>query len=395
MIARCFTPEEASRISDKLIWHFSTHERYVIRSGYELALHLQRNGELGLKGAGEASGSSAKSSVWKLVWHVDAPPKLKAFICLGCSNILAVRQNLCKRRVSCTGECGLCGLNDETQAHIFFQCDFARAFWFASPLQLDVTRLAGGEDFIPTWRYVVMTLSSSEHAVEAIQWFVFGLWRIWKTRNLAVFEGAKANPIEATHLLLNQVSEYRATQQEVQPHLHQAIRTSVAQSWCKPPQGLLKVNCDAAWSSHLLRGGVGWVIRDHHGLLLCAGGEGDLRGSSALMMELLAIRHALNACANFQLTHVMVESDTQRGISMLNGQATVESDLEGLVFDIQRLVATLSRVSFVFAPRSCNRAAHAVAGFVSKQGGNHVWDHLGTDWLFNSLASDVNLAIRY
>ncbi|XP_021816392.1 uncharacterized protein LOC110758782 [Prunus avium] len=168
-----------------------------------------------------------------------------------------------------------------------------------------------------------MTLSSSEHAAEAIQWFVFGLWRIWKTRNLAVFEGAKADPIEATHLLLNQVSEYRVAKQEIQPQPLQAISSSIAQSWCKPLLGLLKVNCDAAWSAQLLRGGVGWVIRDSHGLLLCAGGEGDLRGSSVLMMELLAIRHALSACAHFQLTHVMVESDTQRGISMLNGQATL------------------------------------------------------------------------
>ncbi|CAL9013893.1 unnamed protein product, partial [Prunus brigantina] len=166
-------------------------------------------------------------------------------------------------------------------------------------------------------------------------------------------------------------------------------------TWCKPPPGLLKVNCDAAWSAQRMGGGVGWVIRDSFGLLLCAGGQGNLHGSSALMMELLAIRHALSECANFSLTDVIVESDSQRGILMLNDRALVDSDLEGIVFDIRQLVASLSRVSFVFAPRSCNQAAHSVAGFVSKQGGTHVWDHLGTDWLFNFLAADVNLRIRY
>ncbi|CAL8107272.1 unnamed protein product [Prunus armeniaca] len=86
------------------------------------------------------------------------------------------------------------------------------------------------------------------------------------------------------------------------------------------------------------------------------------------MMELLAIRHALSECSHFHLTELIVESDSQKGISMLNGRVTVDSDLEGIVFDIQQLVASLSRVSFVFAPRSCNQAAHSVAGFVSKQG---------------------------
>ncbi|CAB4291403.1 unnamed protein product [Prunus armeniaca] len=336
----------------------------------------------------------AQSSVWKSVWHVDAPPKLKAFIWRGCSNILAVRHNSHRRSVPCTGECGFCGFQDETQAHIFFECDFARAFWFASPLQLDVSKLAG-EDFISTWQHMMTTLNSSEHAAEAIQWFVFGLWRIWKARNLAVFDGVQADPTEAVLLLLKQVSEFRTAKQDLQPQPLQPVSSPAPLSWCKPPPGLLKVNSDAAWSAQRMGGGVGWVIRDSFGLLLCAGGQGDLHGSSALMMELLAIRHALSECANFHLTDIIVESDSQKGILMLNGRATVDSDLEGIVFDIRQLVASLSRVSFVFAPSSCNQATHSVAGFVSKQGGNHVWDHLGTNWLFNFLTSDVNLHLRY
>ncbi|CAB4313148.1 unnamed protein product [Prunus armeniaca] len=328
VINRCFVPDEARCIlsipinkwgcPDKLIWHFSMHGQYTVRSSYELALHLQRNGELGHKGASEASGSYSQSSVWKSFWHADAPPKLKAFIWRGCSNILAVRHNLRRR-----------------------------------PLQLDVNNLAA-EDFISTWRYIMTMINSSEHAAEAIQWFVFGLWRIWKARNSVVFDGVQADPAEAVHLLLQQVSEYRIAKQNLQPQPLQPASSPVPQSWCKPPPGFLKVNCDAAWSAQRLCGGVGWVIRDSFGLLLCAGGQGDLHGSSALMMELLAIRHALSECSHFHLTNVIVESDSQMGISMLNGRVTVDSDLEGIVFDIQQLVASLSRVSFVFAPRSCN-----------------------------------------
>ncbi|CAL2271752.1 unnamed protein product [Prunus armeniaca] len=212
---------------------------------------------------------------------------------------------------------------------------------------------------------------------------------------MAVFKGVKADPSEAVHLLLNQVTEYRVAKPAVQARPHIATNSSAPQNWCKPPPSFLKVNCDAAWSAPASSEGVGWVIWDTFGLVLCAGGQGDLHGSSALMMELLAIHHALSACVHFHLTDLIVESDTQTGILMLTRQIAVVSDLEGIIFDIKHLVASLSRVSFVFAPKACNKAAHTVAGFVSKQGGNHVWDDLGTDWLFNILASDVNLTIRY
>lgn len=49
---------------------------------------------------------------------------------------------------------------------------------------------------------------------------------------------------------------------------------------------------------------------------------------------------------------------------MLNGQVAVDANTEGNVFDIQQLVSLFARVIFVFTPRRCNRAAHAVARFV-------------------------------
>lgn len=81
------------------------------------------------------------------------------------------------------------GLQDETQVHLFFKCEFASVFWFPSPLQLDVTMVAG-EDFISIWQHVVKTLTSSKLGDEVRQWFVFGLWRLRKCRNLTVFEDA-------------------------------------------------------------------------------------------------------------------------------------------------------------------------------------------------------------
>lgn len=105
--------------------------------------------------------------------------------------------------------------------------------------------------------------------------------------NLAVFEGAPIDPVAAIHLLQTQVTEYCVAKDESHLQLGQPPNTAELQRWHKPPAGLVKVNCDAAWSAQPLKGGVGWVIRDTFGLLLGAGGDDDLRSSSALMMEIL------------------------------------------------------------------------------------------------------------
>lgn len=90
-----------------------------------------------------------------------------------------------------------------------------------------------------------------------------------------------------------------------------------------------------------------------------------------------------------------MESDAQQCITMLNGECEPDADIEGIHFDIQQCVTQFNKVLFTFAPRLCNKAAHAIASFVTKKGGSHVWDHVGTEWLFDILAEDVNLDICF
>ncbi|RXH75228.1 hypothetical protein DVH24_029949 [Malus domestica] len=60
----------------------------------------------------------------------------------------------------------------------------------------------------------------------------------------------------------------------------------------------------------------------------------------------------------------------------------------------------LRSIEFICAPRSCNIAAHLdfvvfIHGILLNQnGGVHTWDSFEPKWLFNTLTSDVNVAIR-
>ncbi|CAL2238019.1 unnamed protein product [Prunus armeniaca] len=89
-----------------------------------------------------------------------------------------------------------------------------------------------------------------------------------------------------------------------------------------------------------------------------------------------------------------IESDSMQLIQMLRGERQVDVAVEAMVFDIKVLAGRLQQVVFLATPRQCNKVAHEVAAFVSRVGGNHIWDRMWPEWIFDILASDVNLAIR-
>ncbi|CAN6577040.1 unnamed protein product [Malus baccata var. baccata] len=118
------------------------------------------------------------------------------------------------------------------------------------------------------------------------------------------------------------------------------VRTSL-QGWLKPPFGTIKVTCDGAWCSRTGRGGFGWVARDFASIFKGAGGVGNIMCVLSVVAEEEAVRLALLWC--------------------------VEGGFES--------------------------AARLVVSYVTRVGGVHSWGDFEPEWLFNTLASDVNLSI--
>ncbi|CAB4269275.1 unnamed protein product [Prunus armeniaca] len=84
LILCCFNSVEAQTIlslplsrwgcDDKLVWHFTAHGGYSVRTGYELALNLPKNGELGGKAEGECSHGNDQKNFWNSIWRLQVPP---------------------------------------------------------------------------------------------------------------------------------------------------------------------------------------------------------------------------------------------------------------------------------------------------------------------------------
>ncbi|CAB4299175.1 unnamed protein product [Prunus armeniaca] len=285
LILRCFNSAEAQTIlslplsrwgcDDRLVWHFTTHGGYSVHTGYEFALTLWKSGELGGKVEGECSYGNDRKKFWKSIWRLQVPPKIRAFVWRSCQNALAVKGNLRRRSVDVDNTCVLCGCEGESQVHIFFRCEHARVFWFGSSIQLDASQLIG-EELVSAGT----TYYRSMRSIGTLKKFTsggFGLWRLWKTRNSAVFEGSVMDPTTMVGCLHAQVQEYRAARVAAKPLINELPRPpdrvqQVPTAWTKPPHGWVKANWTELGYSRRKREGLVGVIRDSDGWLVQTGG---------------------------------------------------------------------------------------------------------------------------
>ncbi|KAI8567406.1 hypothetical protein RHMOL_Rhmol02G0119500 [Rhododendron molle] len=119
---------------------------------------------------------------------------------------------------------------------------------------------------------------------------------------------------------------------------------------------------DGAWRKDSGDGGYRVVIRDNWGSFV-----GALMGkqrwcSSPAVAESAAIRAAVRLGISFDLGSVVIESDAQAVVNMVNGPISTSQDLGTIIHDINALSKSFQVCSCSFVRRSCNTVAHEVAG---------------------------------
>lgn len=88
-----------------------------------------------------------------------------------------------------------------------------------------------------------------------------------------------------------------------------------------------------------------------------------------------------------------VEYELVQMIQMLRSEHHADV-VEAIIFYIKMPAGKLQHVIFIATHCQYNKAVHKVVGFVSRVGGNHVWDQVWPKWVFDILVSNVNISIR-
>ena len=108
---------------DRLCWTKNRAHKFTVKSAYHVALRLQQ------PNAAEHSRVGIDRMVWKKLWKLNIPPKVRMFAWRACLDILPTKVNLACKKIQVDPKCTTCTQQDETICHVLWQCRLARNTW--------------------------------------------------------------------------------------------------------------------------------------------------------------------------------------------------------------------------------------------------------------------------
>lgn len=86
------------------------------------------------------SSDITSAYLWKFVWKLEVPPKVRSFIWKTLHAALATMENLYRRRSSPSPLCPICKTQEESVEHLFLQCPWVEVVWFGGSLSVRLNR---------------------------------------------------------------------------------------------------------------------------------------------------------------------------------------------------------------------------------------------------------------
>lgn len=156
-------------------------------------------------------------------------------------------------------------MDNESDTHILFDCEFARTVWAMTGLQNCMVRYANESCFDLFVRVFQM--------VTRDQCAMIGMtcWSLWNRRNKWVWERVNGSAFGVQAAAVNLLSEWRRARDLDTSRKHSVIRNDVG--WQMPPSLWIKINVDDALPRDSFVG-VGAVIRNSGGQFVRARSRG-------------------------------------------------------------------------------------------------------------------------
>lgn len=101
---------------NKLTWGLSVNGSFTVKSAYTSTLSLKSNNE------GEASDAAEYSRIWKSIWALKIPEKVKKFLWRLSTNIVSINSNLFRKNLVGTVNCPIYVHEGETWIHMVWNC---------------------------------------------------------------------------------------------------------------------------------------------------------------------------------------------------------------------------------------------------------------------------------
>jgi hypothetical protein len=156
---------------DKRVWVGNNNGIFTVKSAYHIALNLQSSTT-----QEESSTGDPYRSLWKTIWHMKLPSKIRIFAWRTCKQGLPTMEILQRRGLNVNPSCPRCNEGAESISHAIWECSKIREIW----------RLGDFLDILPVQvsdvREIILILME-KGLIGQLEFFWMVAWNVWWDRN--------------------------------------------------------------------------------------------------------------------------------------------------------------------------------------------------------------------
>nr|XP_023904539.1 uncharacterized protein LOC112016250 [Quercus suber] len=315
---------------------------YTVKSGYRFLQTEFQNQQPG------QSNPLMLKPLWKGIWSLKVPSKVKNLVWRAVKNSLPTKQNLVRRKVLTDDCCDQCKMQKEDTFHALYLCPKLEEIWL-SKQAWNQCSLRQVTSFVDLMGHILAENRDPDL-------FAMVVWAIWKRRN-DIRVGKRGENLP------NLVQQAQTRLQNFLLH-NSATTTSTGQpptQWQPPAHQQYKINFDGALFKDENQAGLGVVIRDSKGQVMVSLAQRIPLPSTAIEVEALAARRALEMALETGLNKGVLEGDSLILMKALKSNSHSLAQFGHIVNDIHYLASQFPMISFSHVRRHCNSVAHSIA----------------------------------
>ncbi|XP_041004070.1 uncharacterized protein LOC121249426 [Juglans microcarpa x Juglans regia] len=202
-------------MEDRMVWPHERNGQFSVRSYYRYIL-----AQIGTQFA-EGSNVQTQHILWKHLWKMKVPNKVKIFAWRARKNGLPTGQQLVKKHVLSDGTCSLCLSELETLAHAVMSCNAIHKMW---ELYLHVVSIANNMSVMD-----VALQFCDRKLYDQLATFFMLMWSFWFRRNKYVHEKVTLSPKQVADNALTMLHSFDKVKPKTQIQLKNHYR------WQHPP----------------------------------------------------------------------------------------------------------------------------------------------------------------
>jgi hypothetical protein len=217
---------------DFVSWMHDKHGQYTVRSAYNLARTASFFSDTGAAGRGSCSDRDTETKLWKTVWAIQAPNKMKVVLWSVIHDCLPTCHQLVHRHIPADDRCRFYGQLERVE-HLFILCPFTRAIWEVIKEQFRLRLCRKNLVNIKQWMSEFLKRESETSATV----LAVTCWHVWEARNELRNDDVQIHPARVTAKVLAYVDMILAYMFKEKAVMDQST-ASMGVRWVPPLENL-------------------------------------------------------------------------------------------------------------------------------------------------------------